>query len=188
MDETEAVVLLQNGDFDGLAWLVERFQLRAIRAAYLITGERQRAEDVVQSKFIDLTRSIRGFEAGLPFEPWFMRGVVNAAVSAVSRNWRERTFGDPACEDSWLQSLVSTAGPDAELQRKELSEQVWAGMQTLTPAMRASIVMRYYLEMSEREMAGHAGVARGTIKWRLNKAREALRKWFGSDPRKEKTE
>ncbi len=49
-------------------------------------------------------------------------------------------------------------------------------MQKLSPRQRAVIVQRYYLEMSEKEMAAEAGVARGTIKWLLNAARERLRR------------
>lgn len=48
-------------------------------------------------------------------------------------------------------------------------------MQKLSPRQRAVIVWRYFLEMSEKEMAVEAGAATGTIKWLLNAARERLR-------------
>jgi DNA-directed RNA polymerase specialized sigma24 family protein len=48
-------------------------------------------------------------------------------------------------------------------------------MQKLSPRQRAVIVQRYYLEMSEKEMAAESGTAVGTIKWLLNAARERLR-------------
>ena len=48
-------------------------------------------------------------------------------------------------------------------------------MQKLSPRQRAVIVQRYFLEMSEKEMAKDAGSAVGTVKWMLNAARERLR-------------
>lgn len=185
MDETEAIQQLKRGDFEGLTWLAERFQLKALRAAYLITGEKHLAEDVVQTKFIQLQNSIRGFDTARPFEPWFLRGVVNASVSAVSRRKKEVHF-DQFSDESWLEKLADKAETPNRFQKLELEEEVAAGLNALPVDQRAAIVMRYYLQMSEAEMASHSQVAPGTIKWRLNKARERLRAWFGSDPRKEK--
>jgi RNA polymerase sigma-70 factor (ECF subfamily) len=57
----------------------------------------------------------------------------------------------------------------------ELQDQIWDAMQKLSPRQRAVIVQRYFLEMSEKEMAQAAGSAVGTVKWMLNAARERLR-------------
>jgi RNA polymerase sigma-70 factor (ECF subfamily) len=57
----------------------------------------------------------------------------------------------------------------------EVQSQIWNAMQKLSPRQRAVIVQRYFLEMSEKEMAEKAGIAVGTVKWILNAARERLR-------------
>jgi RNA polymerase sigma-70 factor (ECF subfamily) len=54
-------------------------------------------------------------------------------------------------------------------------------MQKLSPRQRAVIVQRYFLDMSEREMAEESGSAVGTVKWMLNAARSRLRSLLG-DP------
>lgn len=57
----------------------------------------------------------------------------------------------------------------------EFQNRIWDLMKQLSPRQRAVLVQRYYLEMSEREMAQHSETASGTIKWLLNAARERLR-------------
>ena len=83
MEESEAIELMKMKKPQGLAWLVEKYQLRAVRAAYLITQDATLAEDVVQDKFVDLYRNVHSFDATRPFAPWFFRCVVNAAISAT---------------------------------------------------------------------------------------------------------
>lgn len=185
MDENQAIEQLLKGDFDALTWLVERFQLKALRTAFLITGERSLAEDVVQAKFVQLPKSIHSFDPQRSFEPWFLRSVANAAVTAVNRDRRTIPFTDVLPGEHWLEQLIETDTIDQKLRQRELEEEVWIGLQKLSPGERAAIVMRYFLEMSEEEMARHGDVARGTIKWRLNAARGKLKRWFKSDPRKE---
>lgn len=67
-------------------------------------------------------------------------------------------------------------GPDAEVSALLLREEVWAALGNLSPRQRAAVVQRYYLEMSEAEMAEEMGIAPGTVKWHLHQARERLRK------------
>ena len=186
MDEKQAIDRLLRLDPEGLAWLVERCQLKALRVAFLITRERALAEDVVQDKFARLPGTIRTFDRGRPFEPWFLRGVVNAAIRAVSQRSRSISLADGEEAERWLDQLVAHApGPEEQMQQAELEQRIWQEMQQLSPQQRAVIVMRYYLEMSEAEMAEAAAVPKGTIKWRLNAARTRLQKLLSPDPRKE---
>jgi RNA polymerase sigma-70 factor (ECF subfamily) len=186
MNEKQAIDRLLRLDPEGLAWLVERCQLKALRVAFLITRERALAEDIVQDKFAGLPATIRTFDRTRPFEPWFLRGVVNAAIRAVSRRSRSISLADGEEAERWLDQLVEQApGPEEQVQQAQLEQRIWQQMQQLSPQQRAVIVMRYYLEMSEAEMAEVAAVPKGTIKWRLNAARTRLQKLLSPDPRKE---
>ena len=64
---------------------------------------------------------------------------------------------------------------EAQVESIEVQNQIWDAMQKLSPRQRAVIVQRYFLEMSEAEMAKESGTAAGTVKWMLNAARERLR-------------
>ena len=85
VDEQQAIRRLKQGDISGLEFLVLRFQLKAVRTAYLITRDLELAEDVVQESFIRAYRSINSFDEMRPFEPWFLRSVVHASVKMMQK-------------------------------------------------------------------------------------------------------
>ena len=62
MDEKQAIYRLKQGDIRGLELLVDRFQVKAVRVAYLITRDLGLAEEIVQESFVKAYRSIRTFE------------------------------------------------------------------------------------------------------------------------------
>jgi len=81
-----AVEKLRRGDITGLTVLVEAYQIRALRAAFLITQDKPVAEDIVQSAFVRVYERIVQYDITRPFAPWFLRGVVNDALS-----WARKT-------------------------------------------------------------------------------------------------
>ena len=177
MDEQQAIRQLKNGNIGGLEFLVQRHQVKAIRVAYLITQDLGLAEDVVQDSFIRACHSIHSFDEMRPFEPWFLRSVVNASVKMMNRSAKQvEAWSDADDEGEWTQFVIGDEFVESQVELAEFQHQLWNTMQKLSPRQRAVIVQRYYLEMSEKEMAAEAGVARGTIKWLLNAARERLRR------------
>ncbi len=186
MEEQHAIRRTKRGDPTALAWLVERYQLKALRAAYLVTCERRSAEDAVQDVFLDLPELLRSFDASRPFEPWVMRVVVNRCLRLLARDKRVIHLPDARESEEWAaQWEDATSNPESAAQQRELEEELWRQMQKLSAEQRAALVARYYLQMSEAEMASLAQVPAGTIKWRLSKGRARLRRLFGSDPRKD---
>ncbi len=174
MDEVQAIQRLKKGELAGLEILVARYQLRAVRTAYLITGDPDLAEDIVQDAFIKVIRSIRGYNEARPFEPWFLRSVTNASLKALQKSTRHVQVD--GVDENILTTLVEQEeSVEAHIESREVQNQLWDAMKTLSPRQRAVIVQRYYLGMSEAEMAHDANSAAGTIKWLLNAARERLR-------------
>ena len=175
MDETQAIQRLKQGDISGLEYLVARHQVKAVRTAYLITRDLGLAEDVVQDSFLQAFRSINGFDSTRLFEPWFMRSVVNASVKMMQRSAKQVEVGDEADESLFAELAARVESVEEQVESTEVQNQIWDAMQKLSPRQRAVIVQRYFLEMSEKEMAEEAGSAVGTVKWMLNAARERLR-------------
>ncbi len=176
MDEQNAIRLLKNGDISGLEVLVNRYQVKAVRTAYLITGDPGLAEDVVQEAFLRAFRAIRSFDSGRPFEPWFLRSVANASLKVRQKGARRVQVGGQAEQQILAELAARMESVESQAESAEIQRQIWEAMQKLSPRQRAVIVQRYFLEMSEREMAAEAGTARGTIKWLLNAARTRLRR------------
>jgi RNA polymerase sigma-70 factor (ECF subfamily) len=173
-NEQEAIIRLKQGDISGLALLVELYQVQAVRTAYLITGSRAHAEDIVQSAFLTAYKCIEQFDSERRFGPWFLRSVVNAALKAVTRQ-KELV---PLDDDGAAGMLDLLPGPDDVVEHDEMREQIKQALMKLAAKQRAAIVMRYYLDLSEEEMAEEMACVPGTVKWRLHAARERLRIWL----------
>lgn len=181
LDEQRAVRRLKQGDIGGLAVLVKRYQPQAIRAAYLITHDLALAEDVVQDVFLQVYRYIGHFDQGRRFEPWFMRSVVNAAVKAARRQQKDVSLDSAALKDdgdgdvSFAELLPDlTPGPDIVLEMAEIEDAVERALILLPPEQRAIVVLRYYLDLTDDEIAARLNCAPGTVRWRLHTARKQL--------------
>lgn len=178
MEEQQAIARLKEGDIGGLETLVRMHQVRAVRAAFLVTRDRALAESIVQEAFLRAYERIHQFESGRPFSPWFLRGVINDAIKAAQRRQRFVSLDADAGEsETPLLNLFADEESDPAdlLEAADTREAVWEALNRLSPAQRAAIVQRYYLGMSEAEMAEEAESPHGTIKWRLHAARKRLR-------------
>ena len=178
MEEQEAIARLKRGDIGGLEALVRKYQVQAVRTAYLIIRDRALAEDIVQAAFLRAYERIGQFDAGRSFGTWFLRSVVNDAVKAVARRERQVSLEAGSEEEEISRAdLLADPGPDPEdlVEAAEIRRTVWAALGKLPPAQRAAIVLRYYLDLSEAEMADELACPPGTFKWRLHAARKRLR-------------
>ncbi|MBC7251671.1 MAG: sigma-70 family RNA polymerase sigma factor [Anaerolineae bacterium] len=180
MKEQTAIARLKRGDISGLEALVRKYQVQAVRAAYLITRDRALAEDIVQTAFLRAYERIGQFDAGRPFGPWFLRSVVNDAVKAAARREHQVSLETNSEEENDKTSLAEFLadpgpGPDDLVEAAEVRQAVQVALGKLPPAQRAVIVLRYYLDLSEAEMADELACPPGTVKWRLHAARKRLR-------------
>ena len=175
MDDVQAIHRLKHADIAGLEILVTRYQVKAVRTAFLITHDEPMAEDVVQDTFIRIFQRIRQFDENRAFEPYFMRCVVNAALNAVRKKSRW-SQSEPGADMDELEALLSqVASVEEQVEFAQLKGEILAALDRLSSRQRAAVVQRYYLGMSEKEMADTLEAAPGTVKWLLNAARTRLR-------------
>lgn len=176
----QAIRRLQRGDMGGLECLIARYQGKALRTAFLILHDEPMAEDVVQDVFIRFYQRVKCFDDARPFEPYFLRSVVNAAFNCIEREKKGQYFPDG--DTSELENLLEEAASvEEQVDFNTLKWQIAEALVDLPPRQRAAIVQRYYLEMSEKEMSEALGSPPGTIKWLLNAARARLRSLLGSE-------
>jgi RNA polymerase sigma-70 factor, ECF subfamily len=174
MDEHQAIAQLKNGNLAGLEFLVNRYQVQAVHTAYLITGDRAIAEDVVQTAFRRLADKIGLFDDQRNFRPWFLRSVVNDSIKEVKRQGRNVSLDDP--NEPILNWLFDDGPrPDELVEASEIRQLVWNALQQLPPEQRAVIVQRHFLEMKESEIVESLKRPASTIKWWLHIARNRLR-------------
>lgn len=171
MKDVDAVARLKSGDISGLDVLVQRYQIKAVRVAYLITHDTWLAEDIMQSAFVRAYERISQFDSQYPFESWFMRIVVNMALQTAGGKWRDVSLDD-ALAESLSDGLLS---PEQHVEDHELERLVSAALLKLTPEQRVVIVLRYYLGYTESEIVSELKKPLGTIRWRLHAARRQLK-------------
>ena len=177
MDDTQPIRRLKRGDLGGLEILMQRYQVKAARTAFLITHDESVAQDVVQETFIRIFQRIQQFDESRPFEPYLIRSVVHAALNAVRGSGKFTSLEDESGEVENL--LDRAASVESQVESTQLQSEILNALSKLSPRQRAVIVQRYYLEMSEQEMALALDAAPGTVKWLLNAARERLRHLLG---------
>jgi RNA polymerase sigma-70 factor, ECF subfamily len=176
MDDRIAISRIKQGDLNGLETLVQRYQVQAVHAAYMIVYDRAMAEDVAQTAFIKVAEHIHQFDMERPFAPWFFRIVVNDAIKAAKKQRRHvalEEFDEPTTQlAEWL--THPEMQPERLIEQKEIREHILKAIQSLPPEQRATVVMRYFLDMSEADMSAKMERPLSTIKWWLRDARKRL--------------
>lgn len=181
MSDRETIRRLKSGDVGGLETLIARYQLKAVRAAYFIVQDEPTAEDIVQDTFLHIYERIRLFDESRPFEPYLMRSVVNAALNVARQCERFAPASNDGSLDGLDRLLAQADSVENQVELGEIKQQILEAIAGLPARQRAVVVQRYYLEMSEQEMATALGAAPGTVKWLLNAARSRLRTLLGGE-------
>jgi RNA polymerase sigma-70 factor (ECF subfamily) len=176
MDDLQAIRRLKRRDTSGLEPLVVRYQVKAARVAFLIMHDETSAQDVVQETFLRMIEGIQHFDETRPFEPYLMRSVVNMALHLVRRENRSIPLDDLDEVESLLDRAATV---ESQVEFAHLRKEILSAISKLSPRQRSVIIDRYYLGMSEGEMARTLGAAPGTVKWLLNAARNRLRSLLG---------
>ena len=183
MEDRIAISRLKQGDLTGLESLVNRYQVQAVHAAYLIVWSRALAEDIAQTAFVKVAERVHQFDEERPFVPWFFRIVVNDAIKVARKEKRTVSLEEQVDESTgqiarWLTDPALQ--PEQVLEGKEAHQSILKAIQSLPPEQRAVIVMRYFLELSEVDMSAKMDRPVSTIKWWLREARKRLRDLIGS--------
>jgi RNA polymerase sigma-70 factor (sigma-E family) len=145
-----------------VAALYAEHALGLVRLAVIMTGDRASAEDIVQDAFLGLYRRWEHL-ADTSFPLAYVRAsVLNGCRSAMRRQSRWRTAG----------STADVPGESAEASAMVSEEQraVARAIRRLPKRQREALVLRYYLDLSEEEIARTMGISRGTVKSATSRA------------------
>jgi RNA polymerase sigma-70 factor (ECF subfamily) len=176
LDETEAGLIdrARHGDVAAYEDLVRRYQELAFRVAYTIVGSADEAEDAAQEAFLRAYRSLGRFHAGAPFRPWLLTIVANVARTRRTSRARHPTLALSAAADR--PSDDSAQSPEAVALAAERRRELLAAVNALRDDDQHVIACRFFLQLSEAETADVLGCARGTVKSRLSRALDRLRR------------
>src|SRR3979490_1356919 len=167
------------GDEHASAELVAEHQRTVVQLASNLLGDREEALDLSQEGFLRVFRTIHRFRGQSSLRPWISRIAVNQARNR-HRFWRRRHRADQVSLDQHVAmhgDVFSGVGPTPErvLAQKELAARLRDALERLPFDQRTAIVLREVDGLSYEEIAFSLGVAIGTVKSRLTRARQALR-------------
>jgi RNA polymerase sigma factor (sigma-70 family) len=175
--EREWIESARRGDASAFEELVRRYQEIAFRTAYLVVGDADEARDAAQDGFLRAHAALGRFRTGAEFRPWLLRIVANAARNRRRSASRRadlalRAFRDAASGDA-------APSPEVLLLAEERRRELLASINRLRTEDRLVIALRWFLDLSEEEMAGVLNCPRGTVKSRLSRAVSRLRAEIG---------
>lgn len=183
----EAALVKRARKRDQAAWkkLVEEHQEPVFRLAYLMLGSQATvadAEDIAQEAFVRAFLKLEQFEDGRPLRPWLLAIAANLARNrrrsqgrywAALQRWWRRVGEEDAVEPA--------PAHDANLDARWQADRLWKAVRRLSADHQQAVYLRYFLDLSEEEMAAAMNVAQGTVKSRLYRARRALRELIETD-------
>jgi RNA polymerase sigma-70 factor (ECF subfamily) len=167
LSETSLIRAAQSGDSDAFTQLVQLHAADAFRTASMVLRDHAEVEDVVQEAFLTCFRKLHTFRMDASFKTWLYRIVVNLCYDRL----RKRNRDSLAMHKS-SNSPGTGNGDMAEVeQRLDLKETI----STLSPEHRLVITLFYGNDFGVQKVAEVLGIPVGTVKSRLNSARNLLR-------------
>lgn len=167
-------------DEDACAELVAEHQRMVYQLSLNLLGDHNEALDLSQEVFLRVFRTIHSFRGQSALRTWIFRIVVNQARNR-QRWWRRRHRSQQVSLDEHIRAhgdlpeQTNGAAPDRLLGRKELAGQIRTALDQLPFDQRTALVLREIDGLSYEEIGFSLGIAVGTVKSRLARAREALR-------------
>lgn len=180
---TREAALIQRcvlGDEDACGELVSEHQRLVYQLGMHLLGDHNEALDLSQEVFLRVFRTIHRFRGQSALRTWIYRIVVNQARNRL-RWWRRRNRAQQVSLDEHVRlhgdvaAPGNPASPDRAYGQKQLAERIWAALDALPFEQRTAVVLREIDGLSYDDIAYSLGVAVGTVKSRLARARGSLR-------------
>jgi RNA polymerase sigma-70 factor (ECF subfamily) len=183
MEDTEAVWIkqAQAGNQSAFTYLVEAYQTPVYNLAYRMLGNSVEAENAAQETFIRMFTKLDTYDPGRKFSSWLLAIASHYCVDVLRRrrmNYLSLDDLPPMVE----LSMPKTAQPEQVVVREQDASVVQKMLEALPPNYRTPVVLRYWYDMSYREIADTMGVTESTIKTRLHRARAKLARHAAKSP------
>ncbi len=171
IDEQDVIRRCQTGDREAFRLIVERYGNVLMGTIYLMTHDRAVSEELVQETFVRAWTGIGTFRLGQPVRPWLVRIAVNQALNARARH---EVPVEPLSEAN------EGGSTDPGFGRADDRDEVRQALSQLSDDHRRVVVLRYFVDLSTKEVANALGVREGTVKSRLSRALEQLQEILAS--------
>jgi RNA polymerase sigma-70 factor (ECF subfamily) len=189
-EDAEAVRRIVAGEDSLYDSLVMKYANRMFQISFGLLGNREDAEEVVQDAFVRAYRGLRSFRGDASFETWIHRIVVN--LSRNKYQWNKRrgfhvnvsmTLEDQDAEGTASGEEMnipdSTMDPNRLIEGKEFERSVAKGIEKMPEKLKEVMILRHVHEMPYEKIAETLECKVGTVKSRLARGRDVLRRFVG---------
>ncbi len=175
-DETAWVLQAQQGNDDAFTQLVETYQKPVFNLCYRMLGEPEAAEDAAQETFLRAYQSLHRYDNSRPFGTWILSIAAHYCIDRLRKRKYAVFSMDAEDEDGMSFEIADPASPDpeAESAKREERDRLHRFLKDLDPVDRAAVVMRYWHDASEVEIAEALKLTVSAVKSRLHRSRRAL--------------
>jgi len=175
---TETVALIRawrNGDMQAFNRLVTLYQVRIYNLALNYVKSSEEAKDLAQDIFITVYRSLPNLRDETKFSAWLHQLALNHCRNRYRKLRRRGYFNSDSVDDCFGPELASPDNPSRELEQKERDRLVRATIAAMPEAEKEIIMLRDLQELSYEEISEALELPLGTVKSKLNRARNTFK-------------
>lgn len=168
------------GHQDAFEEIVTLFQHRLYQVCYRMLGNAQEAEDIAQEAFVRAYTNIHTYDQNRKFSTWLFRIATNLCIDRIRKKKPDYYLDAevPGTEGLNMYSQIAAPGelPEEQVEKMEMQERIHYEIGRLPDKYRSVIILRYIEELPLQEIGDILKLPLGTVKTRVHRGREALRK------------
>lgn len=180
MHSLERINQVLKGDHNAFGEIVEIYKDKVFQICFRMLGNRQEAEDLAQEAFVRAYVNIRSFNIQMKFSTWLYRIATNLCIDRLRKKkpdyYLDAEVAGTEGLNMYSQIASDMAKPEEEVESLELQETIQVEIMKLPEKYRSVIVLKYIEELSLKEISEILDLPVGTVKTRIHRGREALRK------------
>ena len=180
LNEKDLIRKAKQGDMLAFEELILKHEKIVYNLALRMLNHSEDARDISQEVFLKAYRSLSNFDERSAFSTWLYRITHNTCIDEMRKRKGKQTYSleeDLESEDGSMQRQVADEGdtPEESLMRKEEKSEILQALDTLSEEHKAAIILRDVKGLSYEEIAEIQNLSLGTVKSRINRARNQLK-------------
>lgn len=176
---------VKRGNQDAFAELMDLYKDKVFHIAYRMLGNSHEAQDVSQEAFLRAYTNIESYDENRKFSTWIFRIATNLAIDRIRKKkpdfHLEDKVGGTENLDYYSQFASSEELPEDQIVKLEMQQWIQEEIMHLPPKYRAAIILKYLEDMSLKEISEILNLPVATVKTRIHRGRETLRKRLDAD-------
>lgn len=175
-DEKAWVLQAQQGNDEAFTQLVETYQKPVYNLCYRMLGEPESAEDAAQETFLRAYQNLHRYDASRAFGTWLLSIAAHYCIDLLRKKKFSMFSLDAENDDGATFELpdASALDPEIESVKREQRDRLHLLLKSLDATDRAAVIMRYWYDFSEVEIATSLNLTVSAVKSRLHRSRRAL--------------